>query len=392
MDEQNFYELLGVTQDASKDEIKRAYYKKIRIYTNEKYPDKFQELNKAYETLSNEQKRADYDRESQDGGVYATLKNRVIQEYNKENFHLASVLLEEMLTNYPDDPELIYMLGDCYVALSRYQDARKIVAPLVIDNPNVESYRILLYYIYNGLNDKKNGKFQAEKLIELNPLERNYYLFLSNIHVHNESFEEAAKVLEKGITSGPVDVADYPLLSELYFVTWLIGDERYRKEVMRRIKQLPRNEQEREQVLSLLIKECEEVDQNHEALPDLVRLVREINGGRHQEVLDWLDGVSHLLDAPQRSSYRSQGDYQQNQTHRETGAAVAPEYYGEDLRGSLFVAIIIGIIASFAFTPIGGIIAGFIYYFYGVRIKQILGCLITIIIVFGIIALIASGL
>jgi len=60
----DYYQILGVSQDASADEIKRAY----RKLAHEHHPDKnkgedakFKEINEAYQVLSNTQKRAQYD-------------------------------------------------------------------------------------------------------------------------------------------------------------------------------------------------------------------------------------------------------------------------------------------------------------------------------------------
>lgn len=66
MSKRDYYEVLGVDKNASADEIKKAYRKLARKY----HPDvnkeadsseKFKEAKEAYETLSNSQKRAQYD-------------------------------------------------------------------------------------------------------------------------------------------------------------------------------------------------------------------------------------------------------------------------------------------------------------------------------------------
>ena len=62
----NYYEILGVTRDAAPDQIKKAYRKLARKY----HPDiskesdaeaRMQEVNVAYDTLSNEEKKKEYD-------------------------------------------------------------------------------------------------------------------------------------------------------------------------------------------------------------------------------------------------------------------------------------------------------------------------------------------
>ena len=72
----SFYDILGVSKDASEAEIKKAYRKLAHKY----HPDKdggdevkFKEINEAYQTLSDKQKRAQYDQFGQtfNGGTGA---------------------------------------------------------------------------------------------------------------------------------------------------------------------------------------------------------------------------------------------------------------------------------------------------------------------------------
>lgn len=76
----DFYETLGVSKDAAKDEIKSAFRKKAREYHPDvnKAPDaeaKFKELGKAYETLMDDDKRSLYDRYGEDGLKNAGFDN-----------------------------------------------------------------------------------------------------------------------------------------------------------------------------------------------------------------------------------------------------------------------------------------------------------------------------
>ncbi|GER72720.1 molecular chaperone DnaJ [Weizmannia acidilactici] len=66
MSKRDYYEVLGVGKDATKEEIKKAYRRLSKKYHPDinKEPDaaeKFKEISEAYEVLSDDQKRAQYD-------------------------------------------------------------------------------------------------------------------------------------------------------------------------------------------------------------------------------------------------------------------------------------------------------------------------------------------
>ena len=60
----DYYEILGVNKSASKEEIKKAFYKLAHKYHPDKKEGneaKFKEVNEAYQTLSDDSKRSKYD-------------------------------------------------------------------------------------------------------------------------------------------------------------------------------------------------------------------------------------------------------------------------------------------------------------------------------------------
>jgi molecular chaperone DnaJ len=65
----DYYEVLGVAKEASSEDIKKAYRKLSlqfhpdRNNNSTESTEKFQEINSAYDVLSSEQERANYDRQ-----------------------------------------------------------------------------------------------------------------------------------------------------------------------------------------------------------------------------------------------------------------------------------------------------------------------------------------
>ncbi len=68
MTKRDYYEILGVTRDATEEEIKKAYHKLARQYHpdfnpgNKEAEEKFKEITEAYRVLSDKEERARYDR------------------------------------------------------------------------------------------------------------------------------------------------------------------------------------------------------------------------------------------------------------------------------------------------------------------------------------------
>ena len=69
----NYYEVLNVARGADGNDIKRAYYKAVKLHSPDSDPEGFKAVRVAYETLSDPKKRAEYD-------VYFTVPDDIQNE------------------------------------------------------------------------------------------------------------------------------------------------------------------------------------------------------------------------------------------------------------------------------------------------------------------------
>jgi molecular chaperone DnaJ len=105
----NYYETLGVSKDATQDDIKKSYRKLAMQYHPDKNPDgaeKFKEINDAYETLGEESKRKEYDYQLENPQAY----QRGFGGQNSYNDSVMQDILNQMFgrkeTNY-NNPKIV---------------------------------------------------------------------------------------------------------------------------------------------------------------------------------------------------------------------------------------------------------------------------------------------
>lgn len=84
----NYYEILEVDKNASKEVIEKAYKTLAKKYhpdlqNNSNCQDKMRQINEAYEILSNDFKRREYDEKIKRQSVSIEEYNRIIQENNR---------------------------------------------------------------------------------------------------------------------------------------------------------------------------------------------------------------------------------------------------------------------------------------------------------------------
>ena len=113
----NYYEILEVDKNASEEVIEKAYKTLAKKYhpdlqNNSNCQDKMRQINEAYEILSNDFKRREYDEKIKRQSVSIEEYNRIIQENNRLKKDLKRVANQrEMSQNQERLEEMSIMQG-----------------------------------------------------------------------------------------------------------------------------------------------------------------------------------------------------------------------------------------------------------------------------------------
>lgn len=100
----NYYEILEVDKNASEEVIEKAYKTLVKKYhpdlqNNNKTQNKMQQINEAYEILSNDFKRREYDEKLQRQTISVEEYNKIIDENNKLKQELKQATLTKSESN-----------------------------------------------------------------------------------------------------------------------------------------------------------------------------------------------------------------------------------------------------------------------------------------------------
>lgn len=96
------YEVLGITADAGAEEIKHAYFRCVKKYPPERFPEEFMKIRTAYDVLSNLETRAQYDATSELPELAALLYHNAERAMETDNYQEAIRLYLKLTQMYPD--------------------------------------------------------------------------------------------------------------------------------------------------------------------------------------------------------------------------------------------------------------------------------------------------
>jgi Flp pilus assembly protein TadD len=158
----SLYELLGIEKTADQTQIKRGYFNQVRKYPPERFPEEFKALRAAYETLSDEKKRAEYDEIGAMPDIVATVFQEA-QKANKLGLHSeASDMYRKILKRDPKLTKVREEYAWSLKAEGKCGKAAEVWESLCNQEPDNPEYAFELAkaYIYRGWRKKATAQFR----------------------------------------------------------------------------------------------------------------------------------------------------------------------------------------------------------------------------------------
>lgn len=210
-----YYEILEIDKNASKQEIRKAYSKLLRIHSPEKSIEKYTLITEAYKVLYDDEKRKTYDIKVENNDELMILHKEAKWAKDIEDIDEGISLYNKILEIDDKDQKAINGLGYLYVMADRYKEAIDLFDKMTdvedtvflakmaklfdkdgqvfkveeilkqIKEINPEDETIKEFYIEKGkeieaikyyeekINKAKNNKFKFIYLVEVLPMYKN---------------------------------------------------------------------------------------------------------------------------------------------------------------------------------------------------------------------------
>ena len=172
----NYYEILEVDKNASEEVIEKAYKTLAKKYhpdlqNNSNSQNKMQQINEAYEILSNDFKRREYDEKIQKQSVSVEEYNKIIQENNRLKQDLQKVTTNNNISNL-NQIDSLQFARRYYSKIKRASEQPQIQYNRKKINVSFEKIKRLIIYI--------QILFVIGILLATIPVSRNFFINLYN--------------------------------------------------------------------------------------------------------------------------------------------------------------------------------------------------------------------
>jgi curved DNA-binding protein CbpA len=209
----NYYEVLGLALDATDDDIKQEY----RSLALKFHPDRFHQsapelrtkiesafanILEAYETLSDEKRRAHYDKRS----LKPRSKTKLVETKARA----------DKTSSQREKAEASFQRGINALTRQQYDEAIRCLAEAALLEPREARYRANYgHALMSRPNMRRNAEFELQAAVKLEPNNSPYRMMLAELYKELGLFRRAEGEAERALTLDPKNQAARTLLSSL---------------------------------------------------------------------------------------------------------------------------------------------------------------------------------
>ncbi len=225
MSEITYYERLGLNNDAVAIDIKKGYFRTIRKYPPDKYPNEFLEIRKAYETLSDPDEKKVYD-------DFLSLPIEVRDKYkkalllNEEGWISNAInILQSISKSYGIYPKVQILLADLYKNERKTNKAIDVYKELTKEYPDNAFYWEGLGTLYSLRGWSKKAKDALEKSLELDKNAESVWVELINLCKNTKRLEDAHQTIVEMFSHFENGKLDTQIYIEAIYIYALMNDQ-----------------------------------------------------------------------------------------------------------------------------------------------------------------------
>lgn len=216
--EYNWYDILGIPATASHEEVKQAYYRLVRRFSPRQYPSDFQRITRAYYTLGDKTRKAEYDQARANGRRVTVLVDQAALAAEKDP-QKAMVLLKSAVTLAPDMPRPRALLAHVLMRIGEFEVAERQYRWLVRYAPQDEMIRLRLSRCIFRQGRLADAEAELRETLKLNPGYHDALTLLSEIYEAGHLQHAQEEALERAVLNdGKVNWADFDALTRLFLL------------------------------------------------------------------------------------------------------------------------------------------------------------------------------
>ncbi len=194
------YDTLGVARTATAAEIKRAYFKLVRVHSPENDPDGFRRITEAYTVLSDPEARKSYDAEVPiPPGVRAALERAAAAVESQPEQAAAEARRVVAVKNVPIAAR--FAAARILLQAAKPAEAVGVARQIVREAPQIVEHQVLLATALRANGEKQAALETAERAVALGPWSLGAWLLLSDCAMDVGGRPKSLAIVDKALAS-----------------------------------------------------------------------------------------------------------------------------------------------------------------------------------------------